>query len=92
MAAYIAVAATSQNGADFTLIATDAVSLLLTDGTANPRLPREASARIQVKNAGGNYLDIGYLNRDNPMRVLSGPGTYRVITAALAGGLGCDKT
>jgi hypothetical protein len=92
MAAYIAVAATSQIGADFTMIATDAVSLLLTDGTANPRLPREASARIQVKNAGLKYIDIGVLNADNPMQVISGAGVYRVITAALAGGLGCDKT
>jgi len=90
MAAYIANANTSQVGADFTLT-TDSASLVMHDATTNTRLPRGASARIQVKDAALNYHDIGALDADNPMLVVAGAGIYRVITAA-GYNLGVDKS
>ena len=90
MAAWLAVGAGSQNSADFTLT-TDSASLLLMDGTANARLPKGASARIQVKTAALNYHDIGTLDAENPLKIVSGAGVYRVVTAA-GFNLGVDKT
>jgi len=89
MANYISVNAAAQTGADFTLTATDAVTLLLIDGTTSPTLPKNASARVLIKTSGNNYMIIGTLTSSDPAVRLEGAGTYQVQTAA---GFGVDKT
>ena len=94
MANYIAVSTSSQVGLDFTLLATDLCTLLLIDGSTQPYLERGASALIQVKTSSGNYMTIGQLTKDDPIKTISGAGTYRVVTAAFTSngtGIGVDK-
>lgn len=90
MAELLAPSQQGQTSLDFTLLATDNVTLLLKDG-ASENLPMGASATIQIKTADLNYMNIGQLTSGAPMQVLSGAGVYRVKTRPMYN-LGVDKT
>ncbi len=78
MAELIAVGTTAVSSADFTLTG-ESTSLFLT-GTAG--LESGCSATVEVKSASGVYYPIGALSAATPIKVLSGPGTYRVSRPA----------
>jgi hypothetical protein len=54
------------------------VTLFLLPGSGI-NLPADANAVIQVKDSTAAYDYAGELTQANPIRQLSGPGTYRVV-------------
>lgn len=78
MAALLATGTTAASSADFTL--TGESSTLFLVSTAG--LPSGSSASIEIKSAAGVYYPVGALSTGTPLRVLSGPGTYRVSRVA----------
>ena len=91
MAEIIASQVAAANSADFTLTDGQSVSLLLKDDVVDTDLYAGAVAFIQAKSAGAKYVTIGELNFDEPLIVLSAPGTFRVSKAASAYAYGVDK-
>ena len=91
MAEIIASQVAAANSADFTLTDGQSVSLLLKDDVVDTDLYAGAVAFIQAKSAGAKYVTIGELNFDEPLVVLSAPGTFRVYKAASAYAYGVDK-
>ena len=91
MAELLAVSAVAANSADFVLSEGSQATLLLKDGTSNYRLVKGASANIEVKTSGGNYMLAGTLTSDTPLLTLSGAGPYRVTKSA-GYSLGVDKS
>lgn len=91
MAELIANGTTETTSADFTMANGDSATIYLKNA-AGPLLSSDARAVIQIKSADGNYFTIGEINRANPAKVLSAPGTFRVVKIASANAYGVDKT
>ncbi len=91
MAEIIASQTTAANSADFTLKDGQSVSLLLKDDVADTDLYNNAVAFIQAKSAGTKYVTIGKLTFEEPLMVLSAPGTFRVSKGISAYAYGVDK-
>lgn len=90
MAELISVQTGGVNSADFSLTEGGAASLLLKDGV-NAKLAKGLSALIQIKTSEGVYMTLGQLTSENPMQVLQGAGTYRIVKQAGAVASGVDK-
>lgn len=88
MAELIAIGTTDVNSADFTLTNGDTASLSLKAATAV--LP-EGEARILLKTSNSLYVDIGKLDKNQPLLVLTAPGTFQVLRRACVTGIGVDK-
>ncbi len=88
MAVLIAATTSATNSADFTLASGDNVTLALVAAAA---IPSDAAAAIQFKSAGGVYFNIGNLTQESPAKVLSAPGTFRVVLTAASVAVGVDK-
>lgn len=65
---------------DFTVAAGSSATVFLTGGAGAP-VDNIATARIQIKSAGGGYFDVpgGLLNCLAPALCVAAPGTYRVL-------------
>jgi len=79
MAEYIATGTTVSNGSDFTLTDGQTVQLGLFSSTTGPRLPADCQASVQSKTSSAGYIEIGRLTADEPVKLLQGPGTFRVV-------------
>lgn len=90
MAELIATGTTDLDSAEFTLSASDAVTLSI-KSLLNPDAPRGAEAVISLKTSSGSFLRIGKLDETNPAQVLLAPGTYKVTRRACAVSFGVDK-
>lgn len=81
MAELIAITAPgNQASADIVAAAGTPVTLFLKSGTSES-LPNGAKAVIEIKSSGGQYFGVpnGELNQANPVKVIDGAGTYRVV-------------
>jgi hypothetical protein len=90
MASLIASGTTAEDSSDFTVVAGTPVTIFLHDA-AGPNVPGDCTAAIQVKSSGSQYFTVGVLDGNNPARVITGPGTYRVSKFASATAFGVDK-
>jgi hypothetical protein len=88
MAEILAIGNIAANSPDFTLTG-ESSSLLLTntDGVLVPG----AYADIQAKTSGASYIRIGRLTIEEPLLVISAPGTYRV-SRPTGGSCGVDRS
>jgi hypothetical protein len=93
MAELIASGTAEAASADFTLADGQTAMLQLKAPTAaGQRVFEDSKASVQAKDAGGNYLHIGYLTKELPAQILSGPGTFRVVRLACTNATGVDKS
>lgn len=88
MAELIASGTAAADSADFTVAAGTTATLFLK--TASYPVPPGALATVQVK-SGTAYFSIGTISQAEPMKVLSGAGTYRVRKASNLVAFGVDK-
>jgi hypothetical protein len=87
MAQLLAPGIAQASSADFTL-AGEPSTLFLTSAT---RQMQDATANVEIKSAAGAYQVIGNLTNEQPAKVLTGPGTYRVTRLACAIAVGVDR-
>lgn len=88
MTQLIATGTAQADSADFTLT-TDSTTLSLFSTTE--QIPSLCTAMVQKKSASGVYLNFGQIDGNNPVKVLSGPGTYRVRKLASSASFGVDR-
>lgn len=76
------IAAGAATSADFNNAAGASMTIALksTDGS----LRQSCNATIQFKNSTGSYTGIGAISGDQPMKVLTAVGTFRVVKDAAA--------
>lgn len=93
MAVLIASTAGYAVSGDITAIAGTPTTLFLNTGTTEV-LPPDARAIIEIKNAGGFYFVVpgGELNLANPVRVIDGPGVFRVVKFPSGTACGVDQS
>lgn len=93
MAQLTAPGKTEAASADIVLLATDTVMLNLCPAdTAIAAIPENCCAIVQVKTSAGGYVQVAILNSLNPVHLVQGPGTYRVLRKASEYSIGIDKT
>lgn len=84
----LSVAASAANSSDF--VVTGSLTLMLKDGTANTSLPLNSVVYVQAK-ADSQYITIGALTDKEPVKTLTGGGTYRVSRPILAYAVGVNS-
>lgn len=92
MAAYLATGTTEASGADIVLTDGATAMLNLTAASPQQRIPPGARATVEVKTSDAVYIYVGELTGNEPCKILSGPGTYRVTRKATAVSVGVDKS
>lgn len=91
MAALIASSPAASNSAEFILA--DGQSVQLSINCVPEETPRTVAAQIQYKTSDATWTNIpgGRLSADQPVMVLTGPGTYRVAKGSSPVSFGIDK-
>lgn len=93
MAEVLAPSTAAGNSADQVVAAGATLSCVLKPATgAAPLSQLAACVLIQVKSSGGDYLTFGALTPDQPVKVLTGAGTYRFTKPASAVAYGVDAS
>jgi hypothetical protein len=92
MTQILAAGTTQAASSEFTLAATDEVSIFL-KSAGGATLPSDAQAFVQIKSDDSPALwtTIGELNQREPALVLDAPGTFRVQRQAVSVAIGIDK-
>lgn len=90
MAAFFTAAATELASSTFALATGESATLYLIDA-GGPGLPADAVVDIQIASSATEYFNIGVLTRDNPARVLTAVGTFRLFRHACSAAVGVDK-
>lgn len=73
----LAVAAGAATSADFSVAAGASVTIALK--SADGSLRQACNATIQFLNSSASYTGIGAISGDEPLKVLTAVGTYRVV-------------
>lgn len=89
MAVLIAAATALTDSSDVTLTPGVSATFLLTGGVA-ASIPYGAVALIQAK-SGAQYVTIGQLDSQNPIRVLGASGVFRVRKLLTDAAVGVDQ-
>ena len=89
MPVLIAATTAAADSADVTLAAGASVTFLLNGGLLGS-LPYGAVALIQAK-SGAQYVTIGQIDSQNPLRVLAASGVFRVSKQISDGAVGVDQ-
>lgn len=76
---------TAVNSSDFTLATGESATLSIR-GTGGG-----ARVAIQIKASDSTYIDLGYIDSQNPSTVLTAVGTFRCAKAASTIAFGVDK-
>jgi len=83
----IADGTTETASAEFTLSAGESTTLSIRGALTTNQL-----VRIQFKASDGTFTDFGIIESQNPVKVLSGIGTYRCIRRANSVAFGVDRS
>ena len=59
--------------------------------TAQVVAAQQSARLIEVKGSGGNYHQVGVLDGSSPIKVIDGPGTFRVTRTAASSSIGVDQ-
>lgn len=90
MTVLIASGTAEASSADIVLADGQSTNLCLVDGDA-PGVTNQAVALVQYKSAGGVYITIGRLTREEPLKRLFGPGTFKVVRLKSPVAFGVDR-
>lgn len=86
----IAIGVTAVSSSDITATAGTPVTLFLKKTSDGP-VDSTVRAIIEVKDSLGAYHEVGALNGQYPVRVIDGPGTFRVSRPLSAVSFGVDQ-
>ncbi len=89
MANVLAIGNTAADSSDIAVVAGTPVTVYLVTADGS-RPPADVNVQLVLVSAGGQYMQVGGLDRFNNALVIDGPGTYRARRLASDGQVGVD--